>query len=169
VLVSGRSTRAVKVRRALVMAVAIILVGVAEVGAVLSAGGAGVSRNRARSEVRAAPPTTRPLSDRYGEPHIGTGATAPVAPLRAAIRFVRDYALWSQGHLPRLPAGDATTRVIRQLEQRGRIPTGNVSQAVSSVHVEPGGSNGYVVTTIAGNFLVGRRGSRWVVVSLPGD
>jgi hypothetical protein len=87
----------------------------------------------------------------------------------AAIRFVRDYARWSSGRLAAIPAEDATRRVIRLLEQAGKIGMGATTDAVASVPIAPAGEHGYVVTSAIGNFLLGRRGPRWLVVSLPGD
>jgi hypothetical protein len=41
--------------------------------------------------------------------------------------------------------------------------------AVDSIRLAAAAPDRYVVTSIVGNFLVGRRESLWLVVSLPGD
>lgn len=104
-----------------------------------------------------------------GEPFLPRHAGVAPAPWRAAVRFVRDYSAWSAGRLAAIPAEDATERVIWLLEQTGRNGTGATADRVTSVRMAPAGANGYVVTSAIGNFLIGRRGSRWLVVSLPGD
>jgi hypothetical protein len=87
----------------------------------------------------------------------------------AAVRFVRDYARWSSGRLTAIPVEDATRRVIRLLERTGRIAIGGTLDAVASVRFAPASEHRNLVTSLIGNFLVGRRGRRWLVVSLPGD
>ena len=68
-----------------------------------------------------------------------------------------------------IPGGDATRRVIMVLEHAGSIGRGTTANAAASVRIAPAGEHGYVVTSTIGNFLLGRRGQRWLVVSLPGD
>jgi hypothetical protein len=104
-----------------------------------------------------------------GEPQLSEHLTAPLAPRKVAVRFVRDYSAWSSGRLGAIPAQDATRRVIRLLEQAGRHSIGATADATESVGVAPAGAHGYVVTSTIGNFLVGRRGQQWLVISLPGD
>ena len=104
-----------------------------------------------------------------GEPQLPQHSTAPPEPRKAAVRFVRDYAAWSSGRLGALSAQDATRRVIRLLERAGRHSIGATADVTGSVRVAPAGARGYVVTSTIGNFLVGRRGQRWLVISLPGD
>jgi hypothetical protein len=107
---------------------------------------------------------------RYGgEPVLRPDSAATPAPWRAAVRFARDYAAWTAGRLTAIPAEDATERVILLLEESGRNGTGATADAVASVRMAPAGAHGYVVTSSIGNFLIGRRGSHWLVVSLPGD
>ena len=101
-------------RRVTVTIVAVILVLSAEIGATLSATAARApeprhaateSRHAARIRVHALPPYS-------GEPHILPGSTGPGAARMAAVRFVRDYALWSGRSHPAIPAKDATRRVF---------------------------------------------------------
>jgi hypothetical protein len=103
-----------------------------------------------------------------GEPQLRQGSTAPPAPSKAAVRFVRDYSAWNRGRLGAIPAQDATRRVIRLLEQAGRHSIKATTDA-GPVLVAPAGAHRYVVTSTIGNFLVGRRGQQWLVISLPGD
>jgi hypothetical protein len=104
-----------------------------------------------------------------GEPRLPRDTTAPRAPWTAAVRFVRDYSSWSRGRLAAILAEDATSRVIRLLERTGRDGTAATAGGGGSVRIAPAGAKRYVVTSAIGNFLIGRRGSRWLVVSLPGD
>ena len=104
-----------------------------------------------------------------GEPRLAASSTAPRAPWAAAVRFVRDYAAWEAGRLARLPSYDATGRVIRLLEHAGRHGVGATRDLRRSVHVAASGARQYVVVSVVGNFLIGRRGSRWMAVSVPGD
>jgi hypothetical protein len=104
-----------------------------------------------------------------GEPQLPQDSTAPLAPWKAAVRFVRDYSAWSSGGLGAIPAQDATRRVIRLLEQAGRPSIRATADVTGSVRVAPAGAHGYVVTSTIGNFLVGRRGPQWLVIPLPGD
>lgn len=106
----------------------------------------------------------------YGrETELPQGSTTPPGPRKAGVRFVCDYSAWSSGRLIAIPAKDATERVIRLLEQTGRNGTGATADAVASVRIASAGASRYVVTGAIGNFLIGRRRSRWLVVSLPGD
>jgi hypothetical protein len=100
------------VRRMLATIVAVVLVLAAEVAATFSATAARgpEPRNAATVRTRVSPP---PYG---GEPYLPQSSTAPTAARVAAVRFVRDYALWSNGRLA-IPAEDATERVIRLLEQ----------------------------------------------------
>jgi hypothetical protein len=144
---------------------AVTLVLAAEIAATLSATAAHAPKPRHAATVRA---HASPL--RYtGEPYLPPRSTAPGAARIAAVRFVRDYALWNSGRLGAIPAQDATRRVIRLLEQAGKIDRGASTDAVASVRVASAGEHGRVVTSAIGNFLIGRRGQRWLVVSLPGD
>jgi hypothetical protein len=97
-----------------VTALAVVLVAGAEVAATLS-----TTRSHGRRETRDKPVRIRAVLAPYrGEPHIAREPTVPSAPHEAAIKFVRDYALWSAGSLTVIPAGDATPRVIRLLERQ---------------------------------------------------
>ena len=104
-----------------------------------------------------------------GEPRLAASSTAPGAPRAAAVTFVRDYAAWEAGRLARLPSHDATERVIRLLEHARRHGRGATRDVRRSVRVATSGARQYVVISVVGNFLIGRRGSRWMVVSVPGD
>ena len=104
-----------------------------------------------------------------GEPQLSQHSTAPPAPWGAAVRFVRDYSAWNRGGLGAIPAQDATPRVIRLLEQAGRHIIRATADVTGSVRIAPAGAHGYVVTSTIGNFLVGRQGQQWLVISLPGD
>ena len=65
---------------------------------------------------------------------------------------------WGQG-------GGATRAAARAGRRHGtRVRT----NAVASVRAAAAGAEGDLVTSAIGNFLIGRRGSRWLVVSLPG-
>jgi hypothetical protein len=153
------------VRRVLVTIVAVVLVLAAEIGATLSPTAA--SRERPRRAARVGAWASAPPYD--GEPRIPSGSNAPAAVQAAASRLVLDYVLWSGGRLRMIPAQDATKRVIRLLEQQPKGTRLATSHAVDSVRIAPAGSRRYVATSAIGNFLVGPRGSRWLVVSLPGD
>jgi hypothetical protein len=82
--------------------------------------------------------------------------------------FVRDYALWSSGRLSKIPARDAPRRVVWLLEPEPRSAGVATDAAVRSVRIGLADGQQYVVTSAVGNFLVGTRRSRWLVVSLPG-
>jgi hypothetical protein len=104
-----------------------------------------------------------------GEPDLASRSSAPSRSRLAAIRFVRDYGLWSVGRLAAIPARDATRRVIRLLEHEGRHAAVPAAEAVASVRIAPARGDRYVVTSAVGNFLIAARASRWRVVTLPGD
>ena len=104
-----------------------------------------------------------------GEPQPSRDGTAPRAPRAAAVRFVRDYAAWQARRLASLPSHDATERVVRLLERAGRHGPGVSMEVTHSVRMAASGERRYVVTSALGNFSIGRRGPRWLVVSLPGD
>lgn len=163
--VDHRRPTAPRVRRIVLTVVAAGLVASAEVLATLSAVSPRARHMTHRMTVvaRFAPP---PYG---GEPLLPQASTAPLAPSAAAARFVRDYAAWRSGSLAAIPAEDATQRVTRLLEEAGRRAGNLPSGAASTVRLAPTGSHDYVVTSHVGNFLIGRRGSRWLVVSLPGD
>ena len=152
-------------RRVGVTIAAVVLVVAAEVAATLSATAAKSPRAQHAAVVgaRSSPPLYG------GEPRILAGAVAPAAARAAAIKFVGDYALWSDGRLRTIPAEDATKRVIRLLEQQPRDMRLSAGDAAGSVRIAAAGPDRYVVTSAVGNFLVGKWGSRWLVVSLPGD
>ncbi len=103
-----------------------------------------------------------------GEPQPAEGPTAR-APWTAAVRFVRDYAVWEAGRLTRLPSRDATKHVIELLEHAGPHRLGATRDAARSVRMAASGEDRYVATSAVGNFLIGRRGARWLAVSAPGD
>lgn len=104
-----------------------------------------------------------------GEPDLARRSSVPRPVREAAIRFVRDYAQWSEGKLTRLRARDATPRVIALLEGRGRAAAVEVSGVAGSVRLASDGRLTYIVTSRVGNFIIGERRSRWLVESLPGD
>jgi hypothetical protein len=117
-----------------------------------------------RAQVRA--PTA---PERYGgEPELARNSAIPLRPRAAAVRFVRDYALWSAGRLASIPAGDATQRILRLLEHEGRHAEPNAAEASRSIELSTA-SKTYLVTSTVGNFLIGMSRSRWLVISLPGD
>ena len=159
----GQQTGAMA-RRVAVTVVGLTLVVAAEVAATV--GPAPAARRPQRASAigsQASPPPYR------GEPRLPTGATVPPEVRAAALRFVHDYALWIERRPRTIPARDVTERVIRLLEQ---APTGgrpSPAAAETSVRIAAAGPDRYVVTSAVGNFLVGTRESRWLVVSLPGD
>lgn len=155
----------VTARRVAVTIVAVVLVVAAEIAATLSA--TAVSRPRTH---HAAMVGARSSPAPYGgEPRIPAGATAPAAARAAAIRFVRDYARWSDRRLLTIPAEDATPRVIPLLERQPTDARLSAGDAADSVRIAAVGPQRYMVTSAVGNFLVDKGGSRWLVVSLPGD
>jgi hypothetical protein len=141
------------------------LVGAAESAAVLSA--SAVHRSNAQDRrIRRA----RAVAVLYGgEPELPSASRTASGPWIAAVTFVRDYGRWSDGQLPALPAEDGTPRVIRLLDRQGRRAGVDPRADAGSLRIAPAGARRYVVTSPVGNFLVGRRGGRWLVVSLPGD
>ncbi len=151
-------------RRVALTVVAAGLVVTAEVLATL-----GAATPRARHVTPRMTVVAHPALPPYGgEPQLRQDSTAPPAPWKAAVRFVRDYSASNRGRLGAIPAQDATRRVIRLLERAGRHSI-RATADVGSVRIAPAGAHGYVVTSTIGNFLVGRRGKQWLVVSLPGD
>jgi hypothetical protein len=68
-----------------------------------------------------------------------------------------------------IAASDVTWRVLGLLEHGSRPGGVDVANAVASVRIARVLRGSYVVTSAIGNFLVGRRRSRWLVISLPGD
>jgi hypothetical protein len=55
------------------------------------------------------------------------------------------------------------------LERDGRRGAVQAANAVASVRIAPASAGTYVVTSAIGNFLIGRKRSQWLVLSLPGD
>ena len=151
-------------RRAAVAVIAAALVVAAEVVATLSATAAHRANAHDTRSVRA---RVAPMP--YGgEPHLSLDSHVPSGPRIAAVRFVRDYALWRSGRLATIPVKDATLRVIRLLERERRSAGMATDVAMRWVRIASAGGQRYVVTSAVGNFLVGTRRSRWLVVSLPG-
>jgi hypothetical protein len=148
-----------------VTVLATALIVAAESAAVLSA--SAVHRSKARDHrIRRQRAVAVPYG---GEPHLPSASRTASGPWIAAVRFVRDYGRWSEGRLAALPTEDATPRVIRLLDRQGRSTGANLGADAGTVRIAPAGAWRYVVTSPVGNFLVGRRGGRWLVVSLPGD
>jgi len=160
-----RRSTAAAVRRIAVTTVAVVLVVAAEVAATVSPTAESDPRPH-RPAVSSARGSPAPYD---GEPRIRAGTTASAAARAAAVRFVRDYTLWSGGRVGTIPAEDATERVIRLLEQQRRYIRVSAVDAVNSIRIVAAAPDRYVITSAVGNFLVGTRGSRWLVVSLPGD
>ena len=104
-----------------------------------------------------------------GEPQLVGRSAIPAGPRLAARRFVADYTLWNTGRLRVIPARDATTRVLTLIEHGARQAPEAGTDPVGSVQMAQAVPGGYVVTSTVGNFLVGKRASHWLVVSLPGD
>jgi hypothetical protein len=150
------------------VAVAVVAAGLVVAAEVLATLGAATPRARDVT-LRMTVVAHSPLRPYGGEPQLPQDSTAPLAPRKAAVTFVRDYSAWSNGGLGAIPAQDATRRVIRLLERVGRHSSRATADVTGSVRVAPAGGHGYVVTSTIGNFLVGRRGQRWLVISLPGD
>jgi hypothetical protein len=148
-------------RHVAVTVLAAALIVAAESVAVL--GASAVHRTKAQDH---RVPRERAVAVPYGgEPHLRTASGSWIA----AFRFVRDYGRWSDGQLAALPTEDATPRVIRLLDRQGRSTGANLGADAGTVRIAPASGRSYVVTSPVGNFLVGRRGGRWLVVSLPGD
>jgi hypothetical protein len=143
---------------------------------IASVGGAAVM-----SSLAPAPTTvshTRPLTTRHphsrlkshaGEPELRRSSRAAPAPERAALRFIRDLQRWAHNRVRTIPAVDATPRIVGLLTRRGRRAAVNSSPLLPLVRMAPAGLHEYVATSVLGNFLVGRRGAHWLIVSLPGD
>jgi hypothetical protein len=55
------------------------------------------------------------------------------------------------------------------VEHAGRHPLGATTDVTRSVRMAASGEHRYLATSAVGNFLIGRRGSQWLVVSVPGD
>jgi hypothetical protein len=151
-------------RRVAVTVFAVVLIVVAEVAATLSATAVRRPKMTPHAPMRVALARV-PYG---GEPHLRPDLPVPREPRAAAIRFVRDYVLWSDHRLVAIPIEDATRRVIRLLEQQPRSKLLVTSGAMNSVRIAPG-LRAYLVTSAIGNFLVGRRGTHYLIVSLPGD
>jgi hypothetical protein len=147
------------------MMMAFVLVAAAEVAATLTATEAHPPAGR-RSATSPARLTSSPSA---GEPQLAARSSVPPRPRLAAVRFVRDYAHWSGGWPAAIPGRDASRRVIRLLEHERRHPAVAAAEAVASVRIAPAGVDRYLVTSAVGNFMIAGRGSRWRVVTLPGD
>jgi hypothetical protein len=170
----------VRSRRAALGAAALVLILVSASVSAFSSGSAGAGSRGAGSRgagsrhgaarPRRSPIASAPHPSSYGgEPELAQGSSAPPQVRNAAVRFVRDYEQWSKGRLARLPAGDATARVIALLERRGRVAGVAPADVRASVRLAPDGRRSYIVTSRVGNFIVGKRRSRWLLTSLPGD
>ncbi|MBV8218119.1 MAG: hypothetical protein JO325_06635 [Solirubrobacterales bacterium] len=152
-------------RRVAVTVLAAALIVAAESAAVLSA--SAVHRSNAPDH-RIRP--ERAVAVSYGgEPHLPSASRTASGPWIAAVRFVRDYGRWGDGQLATLPTEDATLRVIRLLDRQGRSTGANLGADAGTIRIAPASARSYVVTSPVGNFLIGKRGGRWLVVSLPGD
>jgi hypothetical protein len=163
--VDQRRLTAPWLRRVALTVVAAGLVVAAEVLATL-----GAARPRTRHVTPRMTVVAHPALPPYGgEPQLRQDSAAPPAPSKAAVRFVRDYSAWNRGRLGAIPAQDATRRVIRLLQQAGRHSISSTAYVTGSVRIAPAGAHRYVVTSTIGNFLLGRRGQQWLVISLPGD
>ena len=151
--------------RAAVAAVAAALIVAAETLATLRA-----AAPHTPSARHLATGSTRTITlPHWGEPQPFQGWTTAPAVRTAAVRFVRDYSAWQKGRLAAIPSHDATRRVAGLLEQAGRHDGGIAPHPAKSVRTVAAGALRYQVTSVVGNFLVDRHGSRWLVVSLPGD
>jgi hypothetical protein len=160
-----RSSIALVIRRLAVTALAVVLLAAAEVAATLSA-----TSPHGRTQTRGTVARIHVAPTPYGgEPHVTHESGTPAGAHDAAVRFVRDYALWSAARVAAIPVGDASPRVIRLLERRGPLAGTNAGQASRSVRIARGGPRSFEVTSAIGNFLIAKRSSRWRVVSLPGD
>lgn len=168
---SSSSSGGILARRAALTVAVIGLVGGAAVASTLGAGSRPVSRRSQPrwSSLPVVPASTASPSPYGGEPELPRGSSVPRIVWRAAVGFVRDYEAWSAGRLAAIPRGDATARMIRVLGRAGRLGGRFSPSEVGSVRIAPAGIQRYVVTSVVGNFLVGRSGSRWLVISLPGD
>lgn len=104
-----------------------------------------------------------------GEPQLSHGSTTLPAVRAAAVRFVRDDLAWQGGRLAAIPSQDATPQVVRLLKRARRHDVRIAADPAKSVRIASLSTNRYLVMSVVGNFLVDRHGSRWLVVSLPGD
>lgn len=162
---SGRTEHGLVWRRLSVTAIAVGLIALADVGQTVSP--AAPSRRAVPRVTFGRPRISRPPIG--GEPQLAPTAMGPRGPRLAAMRFVRDYALWVAGRLRAISAADASRRVIELIESEGK-PTGiNGRDVAGSVRIAPLGLERYVVASAVGNFVLGRRRSQWIVVTLPGD
>jgi hypothetical protein len=82
---------------------------------------------------------------------------------------VHDDLAWQSGRLAAIPTHDATRRIVRTLERAGRHHVRNTPDPAKALRLASVGTHQYVVTSAMGNFLLARHGSRWLVISLPGD
>jgi hypothetical protein len=157
--------RAIRARRAALALVTACLVIVGEALATLT-----TQSPRARAARRRAAGTGHVESQpNAGEPQLADSSSVQQGARTAALRFVRDCGAWESSRLATIPRQDATRRVILLVEREGRHGVGPPDDAMRSVRIAAAGEDRYVVTSAVGNFLVARRGPRWMVVSLPGD
>ena len=152
-------------RAAVSLAVVAVVAGAAvsttlRVGSLDPSGRLPPPRSRARAHISPAYSGEPELSQRLGVPRVVRAA---------AVRFVRDDERWRAGGLAAIPRTDATARVLRLLERAGRLERQLSDRHAAPIGIAAVGARRYVVTSPAGNFLVGQSGRRWVVVSLPGD
>jgi hypothetical protein len=159
-----RGKRALRVRRLALTAVAAALIVIAE--ALAGFRSEAPSTNHPSHPRKAA---THTASSYGGEPRPSQSSTVPRAVWTAAVRFVRDYAGWEADRLTRIPSHDATERVIDLLKDAGRHRLAARRGIRPSVRMTASGGRQYVVISVVGNFLIGRRGSQWLAVSTPGD
>jgi hypothetical protein len=141
-----------------------------------SVGGAAVMSSLApgpptvsHSRLRATRSATSRLRSYSGEPELRRSSRVAPAPERAALRFIRDLQRWAQNRLGTIPAVDASPRIVRLITRRGRSAAVTTSHVLPLMRMASAGPAEYVATSVMGNFLVGRRGPHWLVVSLPGD
>jgi len=158
-------SRGVILRRVVVTVVVGALVVAAELDATLSPAAVHQPAHHrltvmVRSESRKSEP---------GEPVLLSASIVPSSARTAADTFVSDYALWRNDRVATVPGRDTTPRVLGLLEHAGRLGYVDAAHAVASVRIARAPRGTYVVTSVIGNFLVGRRGFRWLVISLPGD
>jgi hypothetical protein len=156
--------RGALLRRVAVTLVAGALVIAAEIAATLSPPVHKSMHQRPIARLRASSPSPEP-----GEPELPPAANVSLPAQSAAVTFVHDYALWSSHRARTIPAGDATRRVLVMLEREGRRGAVQAANAVASVRIASASGGTYVVTSAVGNFLMGRKRSQWLVLSLPGD
>jgi hypothetical protein len=161
----SRRVRAIRLRRVMLT----VLAG----GLIVAAGLAATMSASIKAQGKAHHPVARrapiPRSRYTGEPQLPQASATPLGAELAARRFVRDYGSWNGRQLQTIPAADATSRVLAVIEQGVRQPAVASVDAVDSVRMARVGPGQYVVTSAIGNFLLGRQGSQWLVVSVPGD